>query len=73
MNLEREFKEVSKIIKYEIMKERMINYYKDLSKIIHSKESAEDKYQNAIKNMRLEQLEKLAENAWQDELEKLNF
>lgn len=73
LDLEKEFTAISRIIKYDIMKERMINYYKDLSKIIPSIESAEEKYHKAIKQMTIIQLEKLAENAWQDELEKLNF
>lgn len=69
MELEKEFIEFAKIIKYGIMKERVIKYYKDLSELVPSVESAEEKYNNMIKNMTLEHLEKLAQNAWLDEVE----
>ena len=67
--MEKEFSIVAKQVKYDILKRRMLNYYRDLSAIIPSVESPEEKYNRAIKNITLENLEKLVQNAWLDEVE----
>jgi len=67
--MEKEFYSVAKMIKYDILKNRMINYYRDLAEIVPSVESPEEKYNRAIKNITLENLEKLVQNAWLDEIE----
>ena len=67
--MEKEFYLVAKQVKYDILKRRMLNYYRDLSAIIPSVESPEEKYNRAIQGMSLENLEKLCQNAWLDEIE----
>lgn len=71
MDLEREFMEFARMVKYDILRQRMVKHYSDLSEIFPSVESAEEKYERAINNMTLENIEKLAQNAWLDEVEKL--
>ena len=67
--MEKEFYLVAKQVKYDILKRRMLNYYRDLSTIIPSVESPEEKYNRAIQGMSIENLEKLCQNAWLDEVE----
>lgn len=67
--MEKEFYLVAKQVKYDILKRRMLNYYRDLSAIIPSVESPEEKYNRAIQGMSIENLEKLCQNAWLDEVE----
>lgn len=69
--IEKEFYTVAKAIKHDILRNRMINYYRDLAEIVPSVESPEEKFNRAIKNITLENLEKLAQNAWLDEVESL--
>ena len=69
--MEKEFYLVAKQVKYDILKRRMLNYYRDLSAIIPSIESPEEKYNRAIQGMNIENLEKLCQNAWLDEVESL--
>jgi len=67
--MEKEFYLVAKTIKHDILRRRMINYYRNLAEIVPSVESPEEKYNRAIKNITLENLEKLVQNAWLDEIE----
>lgn len=67
--MEKEFYTVAKAIKHDILRRRIINYYRDLAEIVPSVESPEEKYNRAIKNITLENLEKLVQNAWLDEIE----
>ena len=69
--IEKEFYTVAKAIKHDILRNRMINYYRDLSQFVPSIESAEEKFERQIRQMTVENIEKLAQNAWLDEVESL--
>ena len=68
--MEKEFALVAERFKLNLMRSKMIDYYE-----LHCKgsEDPEVVLDNHLKEMTIENILKLAQNAWLDEVEKLDF
>ena len=85
MNLEQEFKDYSDCYKYELLEQRLVDFYSGTIAPLHITEYPEfvqklikisaldlaERKIEEIKNSDVTMLSKLAQNAWLDELEKV--